>query len=133
VALGSITDIEIMPIIDDINETIAPDETKIRFYNLDSSNITFSMSLPGTSLSRSLSSSEGTEYIEINPGEHTFELRSANLNIRPINIKIYLNPGRIYTLYITGSVDPASPGYSQGNIPQVILAVDGNTSLKKCF
>jgi hypothetical protein len=133
VILGSAEDIKVMPIIDDINENIRPDETKIRFYNLDSSPITFNMSLPGSSISRGLASAEGTEYIEVNPGEHRFQVRSTNQTIPPINITLNLKPGRIYTLYITGSVDPASLGYTQGNIPQIILTVDGNTELKKCI
>jgi Domain of unknown function (DUF4397) len=130
--LGSSSDIKLIPIIDDINETIRPDETKIRFYNLDSSPITFTMSLSNGSISRSLASSEGTDYTLINPGSHRFEVRSSNPAIRPITMEIDLNPGRIYTLYVTGSVDPASKFYAQGNIPQVILAVDGNTFLYKC-
>jgi len=131
--IGDLDDIKILPLIDNIDENVDPDETKIRFYNLDSSPLTFSISLLSGLLSRPLGPSEGTEYIEINPGEHIFQVRSSNPNIPPINMRIRLNPGRIYTLYLTGSVDPSSPGYAQGNIPQVILAVDGNTSLKKCI
>jgi len=122
-----------LPIIDDVDQNVMPDETKIRFYNLDSSNVNFNMSVPSGSISRSLSTGEGTDYTNINPGQHSFQVRSSNENIQPINITIYLKPGRIYTLYITGSVDPNSPSYSQGNIPQVILSVDGNTVLPKCI
>jgi hypothetical protein len=130
--LGKLSDIKLLPIIDDINETISPDETKIRFYNLDSSPITFNMSLPSGAVSRSLSPGHGTDYNKINPGEHRFEIRLSNLSTKPINIRINLKPGKIYTLYITGSVDPNSPFYAQGNIPQIILAADGNTILSKC-
>lgn len=130
--LGSSSDIKLLPIVDNINENIRPDETKIRFYNLDSSPITFSMSLNGGSISRALSSGQGTDYTLINPGHHRFEVRSSNPAIRPISMQVDLKSGRIYTLYITGSVDPASKFYAQGNIPQVILAVDGNTFLDKC-
>jgi hypothetical protein len=133
IILGSVEDIKVMPIIDDINENIRPDETKIRFYNLDSSPVTFIFSLPNGSLSRTLPFGEGTDYNEVNPGEHRFQVRSTNQTIPPINITLNLKPGRIYTLYITGSVDPASLGYGQGNIPQIILTVDGNTELKKCI
>ena len=131
-ATGSLSDMILTAIIDDINVNVDPDETKIRFYNLDVSPITFSISLPGGSISRSLSTGQGTEYIEINPGEHIFQVNSANQNIPPISVNLNLKPGRIYTLYTTGSMDPTSPGYTQGNIPQIILTVDGNTFLKKC-
>ena len=133
VILGSVEDIKLLPIVDDINEKIMPDETKIRFYNLDSSNISFDMTMANGSISKSLGFAEGTEYTEINPGDHRFEVRSSNPNIRPITMNITLKPGRIYTVYITGSVDPHSPKYAQGNIPQIILAVDGNTTLTKCL
>jgi hypothetical protein len=133
VLLGSVEDIRLVPIIDDINEPIMPDETKIRFYNLDSSPISYSMALPTGSISRSLNFGEGTEYNEINPGQHKFEVRSNNPNIKPISITLNLKPGKIYTLYITGSIDPNSQSYAQGNIPQIILAVDGNTILGKCL
>lgn len=54
VALESIKDIKIISIIDDINETIKSDEKRIRFYNLDSSTIMFSMNSPDNSISESL-------------------------------------------------------------------------------
>lgn len=130
---GSIKDIDIVPIIDDINERIRPDQTKIRFYNLDNSDISFEMSLPQGSISQTLSYNQGTNYDLINSGTHRFQLKSSNKNIRPIDIRIELKSGRIYTLYITGSMDPNSPLYSAGNIPQIILAVDGNTLYGKCI
>jgi len=131
---GSIQDIKAIPIIDDINETIMPDQTKIRFYNLDNSTISFDMAMANkSSISRSLSFGERTNYNLISPGEYRFELRSSISNIKPLNINIDLKSGRIYTLYITGSIDPSSSAYSMGNIPQIILSVDGNTLLKKCI
>lgn len=130
---GSVEDINIIPIIDDINERIRPDETKIRFYNLDNSVISFEMSLPQGSISQSLSYLQSTNYNLINSGRHRFQVSSSNPNVRPIDINIDLKPGRIYTLYITGSMDPNSPGYKTGNIPQIILAVDGNTLYNKCL
>jgi hypothetical protein len=115
---------EVLPIIDDINEKVAPDETKVRVYNLDASNLLLTLG----KVSRSLSPGTGTEYIEISPGR--YELLVQTTSKKSININ--LNPGRIYTIYILGSMNVKSPGYSIGNIPQVILAVDGNTILSKC-
>jgi hypothetical protein len=133
VIVGRSSDIKLISILDNINETIMPDKTKIRFYNLDSSTIVYSMDLPSGSISKSLASGQGTGYNVITPGTHRFEVRSSNLNIRPISMTLTLKPGRIYTLYVTGSINPDSPGYSQSNIPQVVLAVDGNTFLNKCI
>ena len=132
VITGSIDNINMFPIIDNINESITPDQTKIRFYNLDNSVISFQMSLPDGSINNSLSYLKGTGYNLINPGSHRFQLTSDNPNLQPIDINIDLNPGRIYTLYVVGSMNPNSPGYKTGNIPQIILSVDGNTLYKKC-
>lgn len=128
-AFGSSDNLQYMPIIDDINENVMPDKTKIRFYNLDSYDISFTLTAPGNSMSSNLSSGNGTKYTEINAGDYRLEIRSTN----PININIRLNQGRIYTVYIISSVDPSSSSYNQANIPQVILAVDGNTLFNKCF
>jgi len=126
---GSIDNLQYAPIVDDINETIMPDKTKVRFYNLDSTNITYTLTSPNNSSSTALVSGKGTSYFAINPGDYRLEVRSTN----PISINIQFNPGRIYTVYIIGSMDPSSPGYAQANIPQVILVVDGNTIFDKCM
>jgi hypothetical protein len=91
------------------------------------------MSLPQGSIAQSLSYLQSTNYNLINPGRHRFQVSSSNPYVRPIDINIDLKPGRIYTLYITGSMDSNSPGYKTGNIPQIILAVDGNTLYNKCL
>jgi hypothetical protein len=130
--LGSSKELKLLPIIDDINETIMRDETKIRFYNLNGPNIAFTMSMPNGSISSSLNSGNGTGYYKVNHGKHVFEVRSSSQNVKPIITGIDLKPGIIYTLYITGSIDPSSPSYAQLNIPQIVLVVDGNTFLSKC-
>lgn len=130
---GSVDNINILPIIDNINERITTDQTKIRIYNLDNSVISFQMSSPNGSINDSLSYLQGTAYTLINPGSHRFQLASNNPNLQPIDINIDLNPGRIYTLYVTGSMDFNSPGYKTGNIPQIILSVDGTTLYNPCI
>lgn len=115
---------KVLPIIDDINEKVEPDKTKVRIYNLDASNLLFTLG----ELSSTLSPGTGTEYFDINPGRHKLEVETTTQK----SININLKPGRIYTIYIVGSMSIKSPGYSTGNIPQIILAVDGNTILDKC-
>jgi len=131
VGYGSLNNMKFLPIIDDINETIMPDQTKIRFYNLDSSNITFNLT-PG-SISQDLGSGIGTNYTRINPGDYHLQIRSLNQATPQVNINISFKPGRIYTVYIVGSVSPDSKNYAHLNIPQVVLAVDGNTLFNKCI
>lgn len=130
VTFGGLDNLKFLKVIDDINETIMPDQTKVRFYNLDSSTITFSLT-PGT-ISSDLTSGTSTKYTRINPGDYNLQIRLLKQNSAPINIKIRFNPGRIYTVYIVASVNPDSPGYAHLNIPQVMLAADGNTLFNKC-
>jgi hypothetical protein len=129
-AFGSLNNLKFMSIIDDIKETIMPDQTKIRFYNLDASSITFNLT-PG-SISTDLTSGSSTHYTRINPGDYNLQIRLLNQNAHPLNIKISFKPGRIYTIYFVGSISPDSPDYVQLNIPQVVLSVDGNTLFNKC-
>jgi Domain of unknown function (DUF4397) len=115
---------EVLAIIDDINERVMPDETKVRIYNLDASDLTFALD----NTSRGLEPGVGTEYFEINPGKYRLEVKTTNQK----SMTIDLNPGRIYTIYIVGSINAKSPNYATHNIPQVILATDGNTVFSKC-
>lgn len=119
-----------LSITDDINETVMPDETKVRFYNLNAYAITFTLTPTVGLESRALASGEGTSYSRINPGEYNLQITFSNQ--RPKNVKIRFNPGRIYTLYIISSINPSSPDYLQSNIPQIVLVVDGNTLYDKC-
>jgi hypothetical protein len=122
--------LKFVSIIDDINQDVAHDQTKVRFYNLDSIPVTFSLTPSGGFASRALASGEGTAYLQINPGDYNFQI--SIMSQRPKTIKITFNPGRIYTVYIISSINPDSPNYAQGNIPQVVLIVDGNTLYNKC-
>jgi len=127
---GSVSDFKFVPIIDDINEGVSPDETKIRFYNLTNYNVNVSLSSSIGSSALTLDSGSGSKYTQIKPDSYTLEIRTPNQ--RPKTISINFKPGRIYTIYIINSTNPDTPGYEQINIPQVILVVDGNTVFTKC-
>jgi hypothetical protein len=127
---GGTNSLKFEAIIDDINEDVAPDQTKVRFYNLDSTPITFTLNPSIGFTSRALASGEGTEYYQVSPGEYSFQISTSNQ--RPRNIKVIFNPGRIYTLYVISSVNPNSLDYAQANIPQIVLMADGNTLYDKC-
>ena len=128
---GSTSNLILLPIIDNINENIEPDQTKVRFYNLDSNVITFSANPSIGVQSRALSSGQGTDYFPVNPGIYT--LRIISSNNRPKVISVSLKPGRIYTIYFFASINPDAPNYNQDNISQVALVVDGNTLFGKCI
>ena len=133
VAYGSLSDFKFKQIIDDINETVMPDETKIRLYNLDSTDVSVTITSrpPSGILSADLVHDSGTNYIKMNPGDYNLQIRFPS-QTRPINMNLNLKPGRIYTLYIISGVSPDSANYDKLNIPQVILVVDGNTLFNKC-
>jgi Domain of unknown function (DUF4397) len=130
---GGSNNLKLLPILDDVNENIRPDETQIRFYNLDSYPITFNFEPYTGSSSRALSSGSGSAYSQVNPGSYRLEVRSYNKAMPVKTVTLPLNPGRIYTVYFIPSVDPSSPIYAQANIPQVVLVVDGNTFFNKCI
>ena len=131
---GGTSNLKFLQIVDDINVRVTPDETKIRFYNLDSIPITFTVNPVIDTQSRSLTSGEGTEYYNVSPGNYNIQISwpSELPGYRPKSVNITLNPGRIYTLYFINSINPDSPSYSVANIPQVVLVVDGNTLYEKC-
>jgi hypothetical protein len=125
---GGSNNLQYTPIIDDINVRVSPDQVKVRFYNLDASSVAFTLTSSEVSNSLSLASGKGTEYIQVNPGDYRLQIRGTN----SVSVSVSFRPGRIYTLYIIGSVDFSSPNYAQANIPQVVLAVDGNTVFSPC-
>jgi len=126
---GSLNNLQLLPIVDDINVDIMPDRTKLRFFNLDSYSAAITITSPIGSTSLFLDFGNGSNYTEINPGEYKLQVRSTNT----VNMSLTLKPGRIYTVYILGSISADSPNYIQANIPQVILSVDGNTLFDKCI
>ena len=126
---GSLSKLQLLTIIDDVNQDIRPDQTKYRFYNLDASAAKISLTSPKSSLSTTLASGTGSNYNEINSGVYRLEVSTTNT----IGATITLKPGRIYTIYILSSVSSDSKDYAQNNIPQIILSVDGNTLFDKCI
>jgi hypothetical protein len=127
VIAGTINNIEIVTVVDDINQTIKPDESMVRIFNLTHNFLTYSIGI----IYSGLVSNKGTAYIKMSPGTYTLEVRPpARSHIKAV--KVDLNPGKIYTIYILESVRPDSPQYQNANIYQILQVVDGNTILKKC-
>lgn len=128
VIAGTITNIEIVTAVDDINQTIKPDESMVRIFNLTHDFLTYSI---GSMIYSGLVSYKGTGYIKMSPGPYTLEVRPPHRS-HIIAVKVSLTPGKIYTIYILESVRPDSPQYQSANIYQILQVVDGNTILKKC-
>ena len=126
---GTVDDMQLVTIIDDINIKINPDEAMVRIFNLTHDVLTYDIV---NYIFSSLSSNEGTEYTKINPGRYLLEIRPPHRSHK-IAINITIKPGKIYTIYILESMPPNSPQYQYANIYQVIQVVDGNTVFKKCI
>ena len=131
---GGTSSLKFLQIIDDVNIRIAPDETRIRFYNLDSIPITFTITPTIGLQDKFLQSGQGTEYYNVPPGDYNIQISWSNQtpNQKSKNVSIRFNPGRIYTLYFINSINPDDLSYSVANIPQIVLMVDGNTLYDKC-
>jgi hypothetical protein len=125
--VGTANNIELVTAVDDINQTVNPDESMIRIFNLTRDYLTYSIG----SIYSGLSSKTGTEYISISPGAYKLEINPPHRSHK-ISITVIINPGKIYTIYILESVPPDSPQYEFSNIYQILQVVDGNTLLKKC-
>lgn len=128
---GSTSDLKYLTISDDIKQQVPRDRTKVRFYNLDSIDITVTTNPAIGASTKALASGQGTDYSLINPGSYNIQINSSNK--QPKNLTVKFNPGRLYTVYIIGSVNPDSPNYPQYNISQVLLVVDGNSLFHKCI
>jgi len=131
VVTGSLENLQVLQVIDDINENVELDETKIRIYNLTLGKIAYGISSSSYNNAGELLHGSGTDYLDIPPGESRLQVQLPNGNTQALNLS--LKPGRIYTVYIAESLDPTSPLYMLGNILQFIQVVDGNTILNKCI
>jgi hypothetical protein len=131
VVTGNLENLRVLEVIDDINEKVDADETKVRVFNLTTDKIAYNISLNNYNNSGELLYRSGTNYVKTSPGEAVLQVQLPNGKTQTINLD--LNPGRIYTIYVAESLDPTSPSYKLGNILQFILVVDGNTAIIKCI
>jgi hypothetical protein len=131
VVTGSLENLRVLQVIDDINQKVDADETKVRIYNLTLDKIAYNIASSNYNNSGELLYRSGTNYLEIPPGVGKLQIQLPNGNTQSLNIN--LNPGRIYTIYVAESLDPTSPSYELANILQFIQVVDGNTVLTKCI
>ena len=125
--VGTADNLELVTAVDDINQTIKPDESMVRIFNLTHDYLTYGIG----NIYSGLLSNKGTEYIKMSSGDYKLEIRPPHRSHK-ISITVSINPGKIYTIYVLESVPPNSPEYKFYNIYQILQVVDGNTVLKKC-
>jgi len=120
---GTLENMDITVVIDDINQNVFPDRAKTRVADFTLKTLSFTMTSGPNRFTGELNINQNSEYIlEIVPYQRN----------NSISVRVNISPGRIYTFYILESVPPTSPFYEEGNIYQVIQVVDGNTYFEKC-
>ncbi|HSQ34115.1 MAG TPA: DUF4397 domain-containing protein [Peptostreptococcaceae bacterium] len=131
--VGTLPNIQLVRIIDDVNEDISPDEIKARIINLSTDSLNFNASSNGNTISRLLSPNQVTEYMMVTPGEYRITAAPSGSGGGPIPATIIsLTQGRIYTIYILSNVDSINQPFIPGRQYEIISSVDGNTIFKKC-
>ena len=128
VITGSKENPQAFQIIDDINERVKIDETKLRIFNITSDKITFNISSGTYNNSGEVLYGSSTNYLQIPPDECRTEITLPDNTTQGANVM--LNPGRIYTMYIAQNLDTTT---QQKELLKFILVVDGNTAINKCI
>jgi len=128
---GTLDNMDITVVIDDINQNVFPDRAKTRIADFTLKTLSFTMISGPNSFTGQLNVNQNSEYIDTPTGEYILEIVPFQRN-NGISVRVNISPGRIYTLYILESIPPTSPFYEEGNIYQVIQVVDGNTYFEKC-
>lgn len=123
-AIGTLPNLSLQPILEPIIPT-EPGKVYIRFVHLSPNTPSVNLTLSdGTVLFKNLQYKEVADYIRVDPGTYSFELRLTSSNERILYVpNQHLRPNRIYTFYAVGLADKTPP-------LQALIPLDGNTYLK---
>ena len=123
-AIGRLRDIRLLPIEDPIMQ-IDPSKVYIRFGHLSPDAPRVDITLPdGTRLFRDVGFTEITDYIAINPGTYTLQVRPAGNKEVVLTVpNTKLTPDRFYTVYAVGLITDR-PSL------QVLIPLDGNSYIR---
>lgn len=117
-AIGQLPNIELYAVSD--MATINPSKTLIRFVHLSPNAPNVDITLPnGTKLFENVGYKDTTNYITVNPGVYTVQVRptgTENIVLTVPNIR--LKPNRAYTIYAVGLVGAEPP-------LEVLIPLDG--------
>ncbi|KGK87916.1 DUF4397 domain-containing protein [Clostridium sp. HMP27] len=117
-AIGQLPNIELYAVSD--MATINPSKTLIRFVHLSPNAPNVDIILPnGTKLFENVGYKDTTNYIAINPGIYTVQVRPTGTESIVLTVpNIRLKPNRAYTIYAVGLVGAEPP-------LQVLIPLDG--------
>ncbi len=118
-------EVTLYPIVEEPLETTTVGKTRVRVVHLISNAPAVDIALPdGTVIYENVQFKDIEKYIEVLPGNYTFEVRLAGTEIPILYIpNIKLRANRYYTVYAIGLIgeDPS---------PQVLIPLDGITYIK---
>lgn len=122
-AIGELPNISLLP-IEDPRIPITPGKASIRFVHLSPDTPNVDVTLPnGKKLFSDVSYKEISNYVNVNEGTYTLQLRVAGTDkITLIVPNIKLTPNRFYTVYAIG-FSSKTPGL------QALIPLDGNSYL----
>jgi hypothetical protein len=123
-AIGTLPNLSLQPILEPIIPTI-PEKVYIRFVHLspNAPNVNLTLS-DGTVLFRDVQYKEVTDYIPVDAGTYSFDLRLTSSDERVLYVPNQrLRANRFYTIYAVGLAGKTPP-------LQALLPLDGNTYLK---
>lgn len=117
-AIGQLPNIELYAVSD--MAAINPSKTLIRFVHLSPNAPNVNITLPnGTKLFENVGYKDTTNYIAINPGIYTVQVRPTGTESIVLTVpNIRLKPNRAYTIYAVGLVGAEPP-------LQVLIPLDG--------
>jgi hypothetical protein len=123
-AVGMLSDIGLLPVEDPIMPMM-PGKVYLRFVHLSPDAPAVDVTLPdGMILFKDVSYKEITDYITVNPGTYTINVRPAGTCDIVLYVpNITLMPDRFYTVYAVGLAAGTPP-------LQVLIPLDGNSYIK---
>jgi len=119
-AVGKLADIELLPIMEVYMPMVDKRSSYITFAHLSPDAPAVDITLPdGTKLFSDVSFKEYTNYVAVNPGTYTLQVKPAGQNQVVLTVpSVKLSPGTIYTVYAVGLVSGDPP-------LDTIISVDG--------
>ncbi len=119
-AVGKLSDISLLPIMEVYMPMVDKRSSYTRFAHLSPNAPAVDITLPnGTKLFSNVSYQKYTDYISVEPGNYTLQVRPAGSNEVVFTVpNVKLSPGIIYTVYAVGLVGETPP-------LDAIISVDG--------
>ena len=127
--------LNILGVTDDINQKVYPDETKVRFINLTGEFINVEIThirelIPPIRVP--LEHAGVSDYIEAMAGSYKIYATTNKQGSYNPTARIALPVGKLTSIYLVGSLDPASKLFQEGGSAQFVIIVDGNTIFTIC-